>query len=48
MRYRAWTLVSRLNGKHMQLAWGSLIFVAFTDFYVLLLATDTINDLRFF
>jgi hypothetical protein len=32
----------------MQFAWASLFSVAFADFYVLLLATDTINDLRFF
>jgi hypothetical protein len=48
LRYKAWTQVSRLNGRHMQLAWASLFGVAFTDFYVLLLATHTINDLRFF
>ena len=44
----AWGLVSRLNGRHMQFAWASLVSVAFADFYVLLLATDTITDLRFF
>jgi hypothetical protein len=48
MRYRFWTLVSRLNARHMQYAWASLFSVAFADFYVLLLATDTISDLRFF
>jgi hypothetical protein len=48
MRYKAWGFVSRLNGRHMQFAWASLFSVAFADFYVLLLATDTINDLRFF
>ncbi|WP_138731832.1 hypothetical protein [Modestobacter excelsi] len=48
LRYRAWTLVSKLNARHMQFAWASLFTVAFADFYVLLLATDTISDLRFF
>jgi hypothetical protein len=48
VRYRFWTLVSRLNQRHMQIAWVSLIWVAFADFYVLLLSTDTISDLRFF
>ncbi len=48
VRYKAWTTVSRLNGKHMQLAWVSLVFVAFTDFYVRLVATGTLDDLRFF
>jgi hypothetical protein len=48
LRYRAWTVASRLNARHMQFAWASLFSVAFADFYVLLLATDTISDLRFF
>jgi hypothetical protein len=48
LRYRFWTGVSTLNAHHMKLAWISLFGVAFTDFYVLLLATDTISDLRFF
>jgi hypothetical protein len=48
MRYRFWTLVSRLNARHMQFAWASLFSVAFADFYVFLLATGTITDLRFF
>jgi hypothetical protein len=48
LRYRFWTIVSKLNANHMKFAWVSLFSVAFADFYVLLLATDTINDLRFF
>ncbi|MDQ3611707.1 MAG: hypothetical protein M4D85_08930 [Actinomycetota bacterium] len=48
VRYKAWTLVSRLNGKHMQYAWISLVFVAFTDFYVRLLATGAFDDPRLF
>jgi hypothetical protein len=48
LRYRFWTVVSRLNAHHMRFAWVSLFGVAFADFYVLLLATDTISDLRFF
>ncbi len=32
----------------MQLAWVSLVFVAFTDLYVRLLATGTFDDPRFF
>ena len=48
LRYKAWGLVSRLNGRHMQYAWASLVSVAFADFYVFLLATGTISDLRFF
>jgi hypothetical protein len=48
LRYRFWTVVSRLNGNHMKFAWASLVSVAFADFYVFLVATDTISDLRFF
>jgi hypothetical protein len=48
LRYRFWTAVSRLNADHMKYAWVSLFGVAFADFYVLLVATDTIPDLRFF
>jgi hypothetical protein len=48
LRYRAWTLVSRLNARHMQYAWISLFGVAFADLYVFLLATGTISDPRFF
>ena len=48
VRYRAWTLVSRLNTRHMQLAWVSLIWVALTDVYVRELATGAITDVRFF
>jgi hypothetical protein len=48
IRYRAWTAVSRLNGKHMQWAWVSLVFVAFTDFYVRLVASGAFDDPVFF
>ncbi|HET6625357.1 MAG TPA: hypothetical protein VFG63_03120 [Nocardioidaceae bacterium] len=48
VRYRAWGMVSKLNARHGLYAWLSLGSVALVDFYVYLLATDTINDLRFF
>jgi hypothetical protein len=48
VRYRFWTFTSKLNHRHMQLAWVSLIWVAFTDFYVRLLATGAFDDPRFF
>jgi len=48
IRYRMWTWISVLNGRHMQLAWVSLVFVALTDLYVRLVASGTITDLRFF
>jgi hypothetical protein len=48
VRYRLWTAVSKLNVRHMQLAWISLIGVALTDLYIYLLAADVITDVRFF
>ena len=48
VRYKAWQQISKLNARHMELAWASLIWLAVTDFYILLLATGTISDLRFF
>jgi hypothetical protein len=48
VRYRFWTTVSRLNADHMKYAWVSLFSVAFADLYVLLLATGTFADPRFF
>jgi len=48
VRYKAWGVVSKLNARHGQYAWLSLFSVAFVDFYVYLLATDKITDLRFF
>ena len=38
-----WGFVSKLNKRHMQLAWASLIFVAFTDLYVRMAATGHLN-----
>lgn len=48
LRYKLWTQVSRLNGSHAKFAWLSLFSVAIADAYVFLLATGTIDDLRFF
>jgi hypothetical protein len=48
IRFRMWQLVSRLNAKHMQLAWVSLIFVALTDLYVRLVASGAFTDPKFF
>ncbi len=48
VRYRAWTLVSRLNANHPRWAWYSLFSVALTDLYVYLLATGAFADPRFF
>ena len=40
--------MSRLNARHLVFAWASLFSVAFADFYVFLVASGTISDLRFF
>ena len=48
VRYKAWTLVSKLNTKHMQLAWISLGFVLCTDLYIRLVASGVFADPRFF
>jgi hypothetical protein len=48
LRYKFWTNVSKLNHRHMQFAWISLVWVALTDAYVALLAANAFNDPRFF
>ena len=47
-RYWMWTQISKLNKRHMQLAWTTLGTLMLTDFYILLVASGTISDLRFF
>lgn len=47
IRYWAWTQVSRLNARHMQLAWTTLGTLLITDAYIALVASGTISDLRF-
>ena len=34
IRYKLWTSISWLNGRHMLWAWVSMVWVAFTDYYV--------------
>ena len=48
VRYKLWTWVSKLNASHARYAWLSLFSVAIADFYIYLLATGAIEDLRFF
>lgn len=48
MRYRLWKLLSRLNRRHMEIAWVSMFGVALADLYVRLVAMGTITDFRFF
>lgn len=46
-RYWIWTQVSKLNARHMQLAWTTLGTLMLTDFYIALVAGGAIPDLRF-
>ncbi len=48
LRFRAWRTITRLNERHGAIAWVSLVWVAWSDVYVRLVATDTLRDLRFF
>jgi hypothetical protein len=48
VRYWAWTQISKLNAKHMQLAWTTLGTLMLTDLYVMLVASGAISDLRIF
>jgi hypothetical protein len=47
VRYWMWTQVSRLNTRHKMYAWITLGTLMLTDFYVMLVASGTISDLRF-
>lgn len=48
VRYKAWTLVSKLNAKHMQFAWITLGTLMLTDGYIALVASGAFNDPRIF
>ena len=45
-RYRVWKGVSWLNGRHMMWAWISMIWVAFTDIYVRMVASGYWIDMN--
>nr|WP_090344550.1 hypothetical protein [Mycolicibacterium malmesburyense]CRL76134.1 putative succinate dehydrogenase membrane anchor subunit [Mycolicibacterium malmesburyense] len=47
VRYWMWTQVSRLNTRHKTYAWITLGTLMLTDFYIMLVASGTISDLRF-
>jgi hypothetical protein len=47
IRHFLWSKLSVLNRNHMLLAWLSLFWVAWADFYVWLVASGTIHDPRF-
>ena len=44
IKYKVWKKVSILNSKHMLWAWVSMIWVALTDLYIMLVANGTITD----
>ncbi len=46
LRYRAWTLVSKLNTRHMELAWTTLGTLMLTDAYIALVSSGAFNDPR--
>ncbi len=46
LRYKAWVYVSKLNAKHMQLAWTTLATLALTDGYIALVASGAFSDPR--
>jgi hypothetical protein len=48
VRYWAWTKVSWLNARHMQLAWTTLGTLMLADLYIWLLAAGVFNDPRIF
>ena len=47
-KYKLWSLVTRLNERHMEYAWVSLIWVGLADLYVRLVSMGVIHDVRFF
>jgi hypothetical protein len=47
LRYRLWTAASAANGHHMLWAWVSLFGVGFADFYVWMVASGAVTDIRF-
>jgi len=44
IRYRWWTMVSKLNHWHRQWAWASLVWIAVADLYIRLVSNGTITD----
>ncbi|HZT67316.1 MAG TPA: hypothetical protein VFA11_16120 [Acidimicrobiales bacterium] len=48
VRYWVWKQMTRFNLHHMGWAWTSLVFVAWTDIYIRLVASGVIHDPRLF
>jgi hypothetical protein len=47
VRYKLWGWVSKLNHRHMELAWTTLASLAITDFYIMAVSAGWFSDLRF-
>ena len=47
-RYWIWTQVSKLNTRHMQLAWTTLGTLMLTDLYIWLVSAGVFSDPRFY
>ena len=48
LRFRLWKLSTVLNERHMLFAWMSLFSVGLTDFYIRMVSSGTITDVRLF
>ncbi|HLL67995.1 MAG TPA: hypothetical protein VK453_20105 [Micromonosporaceae bacterium] len=48
VRYKLWTLISKLNARHGTFAMASLVTVILTDAYIMSVSAEWISDLRFF
>ncbi len=46
MRHALWKMVTVLNERHMAFAWASLFSVGLTDFYIRMVASGQLTDLR--
>jgi hypothetical protein len=46
LRAKCWACVTVFNGKHMNWAWTSLVWVSFSDFYVRMCAMGVFHDFR--
>lgn len=44
LRYRAWTLVGKLNDRHEEWAWASMLWIGFADLYIRLISAGVFND----
>jgi hypothetical protein len=47
LRYKTWTLITRLNARHMLYAWVTLGTLVMADFYVMAVAAGWFSDPRF-